>query len=106
MFRILILFFLLLPPAALAADADYTLVISGHKFQPAEVTIPAGKKVRFSIENRDDTPEEFDSFALNREKIIAAHSSVTLFIGPLEAGSYPFIGEYHADTAKGVVIAK
>jgi hypothetical protein len=105
MYRALV-FFLLLPQAALAADADYTLIIEDHRFQPSELAIPQGKKVRILIENHDATPEEFDSYALNREKIITAHGKATLFIGPLDAGSYPFIGEYHADTAKGLIIAK
>ena len=106
MFSILSLLFLMIPLSVLAADADYTLIIADHRFQPAEITIPPGKKVRIEIENRDDTAEEFDSYSLNREKIIAAHSKATLFVGPLDAGNYPFMGEYHADTAQGVIIAK
>ncbi len=106
MFSFLALLFLYLAPAALAADADYTLIIEDHRFQPSELTIPQGQKIRISIENRDGTAEEFDSYSLNREKIIAGHSRATLYVGPLDAGSYPFIGEYHEATAKGVIIAK
>lgn len=97
---------LLLPLAAFAADADYTLVIKEHRFQPTELTIPAGKKVKLLIENQDATPEEFDSFSLNREKVIAGHSNATLYIGPLEAGRYPFMGEFNPTTAQGVVVAQ
>ncbi len=97
---------LLFPFAAFAADADYTLVIKDHRFQPAELIIPAGKKVKLLIENQDATPEEFDSFALNREKVISGHGSATLYIGPLDAGRYPFIGEFNAATAQGVVVAQ
>jgi len=102
----LLLFSLLFPFAALAAEADYKLVISGHRFEPAELTIPAGKKIKLKIENRDDTPEEFDSHDLNREKTISAHSTATVFIGPLKPGRYTFTGEFHEDTAKGVIIAQ
>lgn len=97
---------LLLPFSVFAADADYALVIKDHRFQPAELVIPAGSKVRLLIENRDDTPEEFESHALNREKVIAAHGKATLYIGPLEAGRYSFFGEFNAATAQGVVVAK
>lgn len=97
---------LLMPPAAYASDADYILVIKDHRFQPAELTIPSGKKVRLTVENQDATPEEFDSYALNREKVIAGHSSATIFIGPLGPGRYPFIGEFNEATAQGVIVAQ
>ena len=69
---------------------------------PAEIVVPAGKKVKLVIENRDATPEEFESNALKREKVIAGKSTATIFIGPLKPGSYPFVGEYNEKTAKGV----
>ena len=90
----------------LAADDEYRLVIEDHKFQPTEIAVPAGKKVKLVIENRDTTPEEFDSHALNREKVIAGKSTATIYIGPLKPGRYPFIGEYHEESAKGVVVAQ
>jgi len=102
----LFLLVLLLPLSAFAADGDYKLVIKDHRFDPAELTIPAGKKIKLTILNQDDTPEEFDSHDLNREKVIAGHSSATIFIGPLKPGRYKFDGEFHDDTAKGVIIAK
>jgi plastocyanin len=91
---------------ARAADDEYRLVIQDHKFQPAEIAVPAGKKVKLVIDNRDATPEEFESHALNREKVIAGKSTATIYIGPLKPGRYPFVGEYHEDTAKGVVIVQ
>jgi plastocyanin len=97
---------LLLPLAAHAADADYKLVIGDHRFQPAEITIPSGTKIKLTVENQDATPEEFDSHSLNREKAIAGHSTATIFIGPLAPGRYPFTGEFHSDTAQGVIIAQ
>jgi hypothetical protein len=97
---------LLLPFSAFAADTDYSLVIKDHRFQPAELTVPAGSKIRLLIENRDDTPEEFESHALNREKVIAAHGKATLYIGPLDAGRYAFFGEFNEATAQGVIVAK
>ena len=104
-FLAILLTALLRMPAALAAD-EFTLVIQNHQFQPVELRIPAGKKVQLMIENRDSTPEEFESYELNREKIIAGSSKATVFIGPLDAGRYPFFGDFNQKTAKGVIIAK
>ena len=94
------------PFAALAADGDYTLVIKDHRFQPTELNVPAGRKIRLLIENRDATPEEFESYALNREKVITGNGRATLYIGPLDAGRYPFIGEFNEATAQGVIVAE
>lgn len=100
------LILLLFPFAAFAADADYTLVIKEHRFQPPELTLPSGKKIKLMIENQDATPEEFDSHALNREKVIGGYGSATLYIGPLDNGRYPFTGEFHEATAQGTIIAR
>lgn len=94
----------LLPVAAMAAE--FTLIIKDHKFEPAELNVPAGQKIKLKVVNQDATPEEFESHPLNREKVIAGNSTATIYIGPLEAGSYPFFGEFNEATAKGVIIAK
>jgi plastocyanin len=92
--------------ASLAQEAGLTLVIKDHRFQPEELRVPAGKKVKLLIDNQDATPEEFESHDLNREKVIPPKSRVTVFIGPLKPGRYTFLGEFHAETARGVVIAE
>lgn len=92
--------------SALAADDEFKVVIENHKFEPSEVTVPAGRKVKLVIENRDATPEEFESHSLNREKVIAGKSTATIFVGPLKPGSYSFVGEYNEKTAKGTIVAK
>lgn len=100
----LLLLSLLLPFNAHAAD--YRLTIKEHQFQPTEVVVPSGVKIKLVIENQDATPEEFESHDLNREKVIAGHSTATIFIGPLTPGRYAFIGEFHQATAKGVIVAQ
>jgi hypothetical protein len=91
---------------AMATDSEYALTIQDHRFQPAEFLVPAGKKIRLSVENRDATPEEFESHDLNREKIIAGKSTVTIYVGPLTPGRYRFFGEYNEKTAQGVIVAQ
>lgn len=94
------------PGAARAADTTVTLTIKNHKFTPSEVTVPAGKQIRLVIKNQDDTPEEFESHQLHREKVILGNSQGVVLIGPLKPGIYPFVGEFHEKTAKGRIIAK
>ena len=91
---------------ATAADVEVQLLIKNHRFEPSELRVPAGQRVKLIVDNRDGTPEEFDSHDLKREKLVPARSKVTVFIGPLKPGRYAFVGEYHDATARGVVIAE
>lgn len=89
-----------------ATEPEFALTIRDHRFIPAEIVVPANVKVRLVVDNQDATPEEFDSHALNREKVIPPGSKATIFIGPLKPGRYPFMGEFNAATAQGVVVAQ
>ncbi len=96
----------LLSISAYAAEPEFALALRDHRFEPSEVRVPAGKKVRLVVHNNDSTPEEFESHELNREKVIAPGSKVGIYVGPLAPGRYPFFGEFHQDTARGVVVAE
>jgi heme/copper-type cytochrome/quinol oxidase subunit 2 len=95
-----------LSPAGMAADNEFTLVIRDHRFEPAEIRVPAQQKVKLIVHNQDATPEEFESHELNREKVIAPGAKATIFVGPLKPGRYPFFGEFNEKTARGVLIAE
>jgi len=90
----------------IAATAEIEIIIKDHLFFPAIVEILAGEKVKLRIINQDPTPEEFESYELNREKVIAGNRQTVIFIGPLEAGEYPFFGEFYPKTAQGKVVAR
>jgi plastocyanin len=91
---------------AQAAEPEFALVIKNHRFEPAEVKVPAGQRVKLIVHNQDSTAEEFESHSLNREKVIPAGSKASIFIGPLKPGRYPFFGEFNEATAKGAVVAE
>jgi Cupredoxin-like domain len=62
--------------------------------------------VRAQRDHRSGAHQEFESYELNREKVVAAKSKITVYVGPLEPGRYPFFGDFHKDSANGVLIAK
>lgn len=98
----------LLLTLALPAVAElnvFELHIKDHLFQPSVLYVPAGEKVKLLVLNQDPSPEEFESFSLNREKVILGNGKATLFVGPLQPGRYDFFGEYNPDSAQGVLIA-
>ena len=92
--------------AAYAGVPVYEIEIRDHLFYPAELRVPAGLKIKLQVINQDATPEEFESFELNREKVILGKRKATIFIGPLRPGEYPYFGEFHPETAQGVIIAE
>jgi len=89
---------------AFAATPVFEIEIRNHLFQPDVVRIPADTKVKLIVYNRDPTPEEFESFELNREKVIMGGAKAVIFIGPLPPGEYPFFGEFHPNTALGKIV--
>jgi hypothetical protein len=106
--RLLGLILCMIAPA-LAADLEFVILIKNHQFVPAELVVPVGEKVRIVLDNQDDTPEEFESYSLNREKHIPPNSRVILYIGPLSAGRYVYQGEDRANggaAALGVLEAR
>lgn len=96
----------MLPALAYGAKPTFEVEIINHLFIPSVIEIPKGTKVKLVIHNRDSTPEEFESYELNREKVVMGGSKITVFIGPLEAGVYPFFGEFNPKTAQGKVVVE
>jgi hypothetical protein len=105
-FAVAILLAALGTPSGQALAQEFNLVIRNHQFEPQELRVPAGKRVSIYVANEDATPEEFESATLKVEKIIPGKSKGLVRIGPLAPGRYEFIGEFNADTAKGVIIAE
>ena len=106
--QLLIDIFILLNLANLchAATNDVHISIKNGRFIPTEIEIPAETKVKLTVENLDDTPEEFESYDLNREVFIKANSKASFYIGPLSPGVYKFEGEFSPETAQGIVRVK
>ena len=103
---LLVLLALFSASATAAEVQEITLRIKDHKFVPAQLAVPANTKFKLIVVNEDPTPEEFESHELNREKIVTGKGKITVFLGPLKPGKYPYFGEFHAATAQGVLIAK
>jgi hypothetical protein len=92
--------------AAQALEYEAKLAIHDHKFDPAELNVPANTKIKLLVENQDTTPEEFESGDLNREKVVIGKGTITVFLGPLDAGKYHFFGDFHQETAQGDRVVK
>jgi high-affinity iron transporter len=92
-------------PAARAEDLPL-LSFRNHHFEPTRIEVPANQKFKLMVKNNDDTADEFESVDLNREKLVTPGQTITVFLGPLSPGEYKFFGDFHQDTAQGVLVAK
>lgn len=95
-------------PAGVVAgeQEEIKITIKDHRFVPSEIRVQAQTKIRLRITNEDPSAEEFESFSLNREKIIRPGQTIVVFLPPLDPGRYDFFGEFHPDTAQGVIIVE
>ena len=91
--------------ATRAQDASALLTIGASGFQPSTLTVRAGVKIQLTVKNATGKAAEFESAELNREKVIPAGASATIYIGPLAAGTYSFFDDFNK-SSKGQIIAK
>ena len=106
LFTVIAVATLLATAPAFADSVQRSVLLHEHKFEPAEIHVPAGQRVELTVKNDDTTPDEFDSHDLKVEKVIAGGTGGLVRFGPLRPGRYRFEGEYHEDTARGTVVAE
>ena len=88
------------------AQTEIALTIENNRFQPEEIRVKANTPFVLVITNKDQGPEEFESHDLQIEKVIPAGKTVRLKMPALKPGTHSFVGEYHAQTAKGRIVAE
>jgi len=103
LFAILLVLVAAMP--ALADDPVITITLKDHQFDPSEVPVPAGVKLKVQVSNEQTTTAEFESKVMHFEKIVNAGGQITLYVGPLEPGSYEFSDDFHHATT-GHFVAK
>src|SRR3954452_6768656 len=95
----LVLTLLVAPPkVAQAQEPTYSLTIHNDRFEPSTLSVKAGVKFKLVVKNATSRAAEFESAELNREKVVPAGTSGTIYIGPLQPGTYPFFDDFHQST--------
>lgn len=101
----LILALVLFSAPAFAAE-PIVIHLKNHRFTPSVIKVKANQPTMLILYNDDATADEFDSPALKVEKVVPGHAKGNIRLRALAPGKYPFMGEFHAATAQGVVIAE
>ena len=109
MLFILISFFSLnLMPSRVSAaeEEEIKITIKDGKFDPQEVKVKAGKKIKLIVTNSDKSAAEFESGDLDREKVVRPGQSITILLSKLEPGTYDFFDHFHPNTPHGKIIVE
>jgi len=88
------------------ADEPVEVHLKNHKFSPALIKVKANKPSMIILYNDDGSADEFDSSSLKIERVVPGHAKANIRVRALAPGKYPFMGEFNAATAQGVVIAE
>ena len=70
------------------------------------LTVPAGEPLQIKVTNASAERIEFESFKLNREKVVDPGACVTVKLPALKAGSYDFFDDFHPDVPEGAIVAR
>ncbi|HLF85592.1 MAG TPA: cupredoxin domain-containing protein [Nitrospiria bacterium] len=106
---ILISFFsLTLVPSKVSAaeEEEIKITIKDGKFDPQEVKVKSGKKIKLIVTNSDKSAAEFESVDLDREKVVRPGQSITILLSKLEPGTYEFFDHFHPNTPHGKIIVE
>ncbi len=91
--------------AATGADIP-ALTFHDGRFEPATLTVPANAPLTLRVTNASSEAIEFESFRLNRERVVSPGQSVIVRLPELSPGSYDFYDDFHRDVPEGVIVVK
>jgi hypothetical protein len=73
---------------------------------PLRIEVPANRRFALELRNVGDTPAEFESSELRKEKVLAPKTASILVFRTLDPGEYPFFDDFHPDAPKAVLVAR
>ena len=89
-----------------AADSVVELRFENHRFVPQTITVPANRAFRVKVINASKETIEFESFKLNRERVLGPGETIIVNVPALNPGSYDFYDDFHDDVPEGAIIVK
>jgi len=87
-------------------DTVVDLRFESRRFSPQTITVPANRPFKIKIVNADKEAVEFESFKVNREKVVGPGETVVVSMPALKPGSYDFYDDFHTDVPEGKIVAK
>ncbi len=103
----LFLAFSLVPPGQAIAEDDpsFTITFNDGEVSPSRLEVPAETRFEIRLINNGQTPAEFESIPLSKEKVIGPGVSTFIVIKYLDPGEYSFFDDFHPDAPPAVLVA-
>jgi hypothetical protein len=103
---LIVLTIVALAAGARAEDNVFELRFENRRFTPQTITVPANKPFRIKIINAGKEAMEFESFKLNRERVVGPGETIIVNVPAMSSGSYDFYDDFHDDVPEGAIIVK
>jgi plastocyanin len=91
-------------PARAASPQALHITINKNGFEPSQLRIPAGEKVKVMVHNKTALPAEFESYDMTVEKVVPGHTDIPVYIGPLKPGTYKFFNDFAQNVTGKVIV--
>lgn len=91
---------------ALGEDSVVELRYENRRFTPQTITVPANRPFRIKVINASKETIEFESFKLNRERVVGPGETIIVNLPALSPGTYDFYDDFHQDVPEGTILAK
>jgi plastocyanin len=92
--------------SARAEDQQPQLKFADGHFEPASLNIAAGTPTKLTVTNQSKSAIEFESFELNRERVVQPGQTITVKLPKLNPGQYHFFDDFHHEVAQGTITAQ
>lgn len=84
----------------------FHIVVKDGRFSPDRIEVPAGARIKLSLQNDGPGPLEFENDDMHIEKILAAGARSFVVLPKLKPGEYSFVDEFNPITGELILIAK
>lgn len=103
----LLLASLIVPSTRAVAEDDpsFTITFNDGEVSPSRLEVPAETRFEIRLINNGQTPAEFESIPLSKEKVIGPGVSTFIVIKYLDPGEYSFFDDFHPDAPPAVLVA-
>jgi plastocyanin len=91
---------------ARADEAQTQLTFTKGHFEPATLDVAAGTPMKLTVVNQGDSAIEFESFELNRERVVQPGQTITVKLPKLDPGQYHFFDDFHHEVAQGTITVR
>lgn len=89
-----------------AALPSFHITVQDGRFTPSRLEVPAGTRIRLTLQNDGPGPLEFENDDMHIEKILGPGGRSFIVLPKLAPGEYSFVDEFNPITGELVVIAK